>query len=44
VTAALESPAAFSPLRQRARETILENYDLHTRCLPAQLKLVESYQ
>jgi glycosyltransferase involved in cell wall biosynthesis len=44
VVAALKAPAAFASLRQRARETILQNYDLHTRCLPAQLALVESYR
>lgn len=44
VTMALETPEAFSSLRLRARETILENYDLRSRCLPAQLELVESYK
>ena len=44
VTAALESPKAFQALRKSARETILQNYDLRARCLPAQLNLVESFQ
>ncbi|MDN5568074.1 MAG: glycosyltransferase family 4 protein [Paracoccus sp. (in: a-proteobacteria)] len=29
-------------LRQAARDTILQGYDLHTRCLPAQIDWVES--
>ena len=37
VVHALRKPAAFAPLREQARQTILEHYDLHTRCLPAQL-------
>ncbi|MEX0740631.1 MAG: glycosyltransferase family 4 protein [Pseudohongiella sp.] len=44
VTAALESPQDYASLRQQARETILQDYDLHSHCLPAQLALVESYQ
>lgn len=32
----------FAELRQNARTTIVENYDLQTICLPAQLKLLET--
>ncbi|MFI4941002.1 MAG: glycosyltransferase [Burkholderiales bacterium] len=31
---------AYSAIRQNARRTIVENYDLRTICLPAQLRLV----
>lgn len=44
VTEALSSPKAFLSLRQQARDTILQNYDLRSHCLPAQLELVESCQ
>jgi glycosyltransferase involved in cell wall biosynthesis len=40
--AALEDAGAFAQLRENARRTIVENYDLKTICLPAYLKLVES--
>jgi glycosyltransferase involved in cell wall biosynthesis len=41
VVAALEDREAFAPIRQRARQTIVADYDLRTKCLPAQLRLVE---
>jgi len=41
---ALEHQAALQPLRQRARQTVVERYDLKRVCLPAQLRLVESLQ
>jgi len=31
---------AFAPIRTNARKTIVENYDLRTICLPAQLRLL----
>jgi len=31
----------YADIRQNARRTIIENYDLSTLCLPAQLKLLE---
>jgi len=31
---------AYSAIRQNARQTIVENYDLRTICLPAQLRLL----
>jgi glycosyltransferase involved in cell wall biosynthesis len=31
----------YSDIRQNARRTIVENYDLKTICLPAQLQLLE---
>jgi hypothetical protein len=41
VIAALEEPTAFSTIRQRARQTVVDNYDLRGICLPAQLGLVD---
>lgn len=32
----------FAEIRQHARQTIVDNYDLNTICLPAQLKLIET--
>jgi glycosyltransferase involved in cell wall biosynthesis len=40
VVDALANPEAYQSLRQRARRTIIDNYDLHTIALPAQLKLI----
>lgn len=37
----LSDLAHFAPLRQAARQTIIEEYDLHRICLPAQLKLLK---
>ena len=37
---ALEQPERFRPLRERARQTVLERYSLMTHCLPRQLALV----
>jgi glycosyltransferase involved in cell wall biosynthesis len=37
---ALAHPEAYRALRERARRTVIEGYDLHTLALPAQLKLV----
>jgi len=44
VAYALEHQADLQPLRQRARQTVVERYDLRRVCLPAQLRLVESLQ
>ena len=41
VVAALEDRAAFASLRENARRTIVENYDLKTICLPQQLRMIE---
>ena len=41
VVAALESPAAFAPLREQARRTVVDKYDLKSICLPAQLRMIE---
>ena len=41
VADALERRAELAPLRAAARETIVQRYDLATRCLPAQLALLE---
>ncbi|MBZ9566670.1 MULTISPECIES: glycosyltransferase [Modicisalibacter] len=42
VSEALAHPEAMAPLRDRARRTILDHYDLHTQCLPQQLALIDS--
>lgn len=42
VTHALENRERLVPLRKAARQTILEQYDLNTVCLPKQLQLIES--
>ena len=41
VADALERQAELQPLRQAARQTIVERYDLHQHCLPAQLRFVQ---
>ena len=38
---ALANPGAYRTIRQRARRTIIDNYDLHTVSLPAQMKLLK---
>jgi glycosyltransferase involved in cell wall biosynthesis len=40
VTAALEDPHSFNSLRQNARQTVLDRYDLRSICLPAHLRLL----
>lgn len=40
VVDALSNPEAYRSMRERARRSIIEGYDLHTLALPAQLKLV----
>jgi glycosyltransferase involved in cell wall biosynthesis len=44
VAYSLERQAELQPLRERARQTAVERYDLKRVCLPAQLRLVESLQ
>ena len=39
---ALAEPAAFAPLRQRARETIVARYDFETVSLPAYLQMLKA--
>jgi len=41
VVAVLEDPGAYANLRHNARRTIVENYDLKTICLPAQLRWLD---
>jgi glycosyltransferase involved in cell wall biosynthesis len=36
----LESPGDFKTLRENARRTIIERYDLRDRCLPAQMEFL----
>jgi glycosyltransferase involved in cell wall biosynthesis len=40
VVDALANPEAYKPIRERARRTIIDNYDLSTITLPAQMKLL----
>ena len=42
VVAALREPAAYRSLRENARATIVEHYDLRSKCLPAQLGLLSA--
>lgn len=42
VTRALANPGDHAPLREAARRTVVEGYDLSTRCLPAQVALAEA--
>jgi glycosyltransferase involved in cell wall biosynthesis len=41
VTEALQNPHAYDRLRENARRTIVERYDLNTICLPAQLGMLQ---
>jgi glycosyltransferase involved in cell wall biosynthesis len=41
VEEALSDPGRMSAIRARARQTVVERYDLRSRCLPEQLALVE---
>jgi glycosyltransferase involved in cell wall biosynthesis len=41
VIAELAGPHAYAKVRENARQTIIERYDLETICLPAQLALLE---
>jgi len=40
VVDALANPGAYRHMRERARRTIIDTFDLHTLALPAQLKLL----
>ncbi|HEX7639317.1 MAG TPA: glycosyltransferase family 4 protein [Burkholderiaceae bacterium] len=42
VIEALEDRGAHDALRQAARRTIVDRYDLHTVCLPGHLRMIES--
>ena len=41
VVDALANPVAYRTIRENARRTMIEKYDLRTICLPAQLRLLE---
>lgn len=43
LTEALADPARFAPLRQAARRTVLDRYDLRTVCLPQMVRMVEQF-
>ena len=36
----LRSPQTYAGLGKRARQTVVDRYDLQTQCLPEQLKLI----
>jgi glycosyltransferase involved in cell wall biosynthesis len=40
VVEALEDPRAHDSVRRNARETVIDEYDLRTVCLPAHLRLI----
>ena len=40
---ALAEPERFMPQRHAARQTILDNYDLHSICMPRMVDFVESF-
>ena len=42
VVRALEDPAAHAPLREAARRTAVERYDLDSVCLPQHLALIDA--
>lgn len=42
IDAVLSAPDSYAQLGVAARRTIIENYDLHTVCLPQQLALVQA--
>lgn len=42
ITAGLASPTSFDHLREGARRTVLERYDLKTVCLPRMIEFVEA--
>jgi glycosyltransferase involved in cell wall biosynthesis len=41
---ALAVPERYAGLRREARRTVVENYDLHSVCLPRLLRFVEGAQ
>jgi glycosyltransferase involved in cell wall biosynthesis len=42
VVEALENPRAHQSIRHSARQTILDDFDLHTICLPAHMNLANT--
>ncbi len=42
VVDALKDPGAYATLRENARRTVVDNYDLYSKCLPAQLNLLNT--
>lgn len=43
IVSALEDPRAYSAIKRAARQTIIDQYDLKTICLPAYLRLLDIY-
>lgn len=41
IIAALADPERYAPLRTAARRTIIDNYDLQSKCLPRHIEFVE---
>ncbi len=44
VVSVLKDPSAFAALRESARRTVIERYDLNSICLPKQLRLLDDVQ
>lgn len=42
VTRVLEDPTRMQPLREKARQTVVETFDLETVCLPQHIALIEN--
>jgi len=38
----INHPSSYAQLRDRARASVVEGYDLQTHCLPAQMRLVDA--
>jgi glycosyltransferase involved in cell wall biosynthesis len=43
LTKTLANPAQFQPLREAARQTALDRYDLRRHCLPRMVDFVEGF-
>lgn len=39
----LDNPDGYNRIRREARKTIISKYDLYSKCLPAQLKLIDIF-
>lgn len=42
IVAALQDPTAYAQLREYARHTVVDRYDLYSKCLPTQLGLLDT--
>ena len=41
INSILDKPEKYESIRIEARNTIIKDYDLHTKCLPEQLKIID---